>query len=316
MENKDELEMTPAEEISGEPITESLEPSDEIVNEQPAADEPTESTAVEEGAALLQDDTPAEPGDAPADVPADDAPEKKKGPFIQIPVIISLVIVILALLGYFTFTSFFLREPEGISWSKDYDGITYYFEFKDDGVFKSYVGSVELTGTYEKSSDEEGNYLTVSADAGDFYANEKAAYEITGSRILGDQVLKISYGEGYEAEFTQSKGFESPLELPEGFAPDEQLTGSWCFSYYGYEYCVVTFNADGSMKIDYPLNGVAYNGTYTIENGSVNFTYYVGESIVQPIEYKVDGDVLTFMGMQFVRDGSNATVDEIQYSYE
>ena len=58
---------------------------------------------------------------------------------------------------------------------------------------------------------------------------------------------------------------------------------------------------------------MTYNGTYTIDNGSINFTYYVGESIVQPIEYSVDGDVLTFMGMQFTRVGSDATVDEMLY---
>ena len=335
MENKEGLELTPAEDTAGKDAIEASAPVEEEAEEaaalsEEAADEITSAEADaeaelseaeneveealdEETSELVSDDGAALPdAEYVKAAEADEAGgKKKKRPFIQIPVIISLIIVVAALLGYFGYTAFFLREPQGVTWFKDYDGVTYYFEFKDDGVFKSYVGSVELTGTYEKQSDENGEYLVVSADAGDFYAGQKASYSITGSRILGNQELKIDYGEGKEATFTQSKGREELLELPVDFVADEKLVGSWSFKYYGYEYCVVTFSENGSMKIDYTMNGVAYNGTYTLENGNVVFTYYVGESIAQPIEYTVNGDVLTFMDMQFTRVGSDATVDEI-----
>ena len=289
-----------------------------------AAEEAAEADKTESSEIAETDEAPAEtPADEPieevADAPIEGAEEiiyeedaKKKGPFIQIPVIISICIVLLALIGYFVFTSFFLRVPQGVTWSKDYDGTTYYFEFRDNNVFKAYVGSVELTSAYQNRDYEGENYLIVSADAGDFYSNQAAKYTITGSRILNNQELTISYDESDENTFTftQTAGRENPLTLPEGFEPDEDLLGSWSFSYYGYEYCIVTFNADGSMKIDYTQNGVTYNGTYTIQDGSVNFTYYVQDYIAQPIEYKVEGNKLIFMEMEFTRVTDEATPDE------
>ena len=240
---------------------------------------------------------------------AEEEPTKKKGPFIQVPVIISICLVALALIGYFVFTAFFLRVPQGVIWSKDYDGVTYFFEFKDDNVFKSYVGSVELTSVYQNANYEGEDYLMVNADAGDFYAGQTAKYTVTGSRILGNQELTISYGEDSNFTFVQASGIDNPLTLPEDFVPDEELVGSWVFQFYGYDYCTVTFGDDGAIKIDYTQNGVAYNGTYTVQDGTVNFTYYVKDYVAQPIEYKVEGDKLTFMDMEFTRV-TEATPDE------
>ena len=239
------------------------------------------------------------------------APEKKKKKhFIQLPVIISLCLVLLALIGYFTYTLFLLREPEGVLWSTDYDGVTYYYEFREDGIFKTYVGSVELTGTFEKAVESSEHYMTVSVDSGDFYGGQQAKYEITGSRVLNNQEMHVTYEDGKDFTLTQAKEKIGPLELPSDFTPDEALVDTWKFSYLGYEYCTVIFNEDGSMSISYPQNGVTYNGTYTIEDGNVNFTYYINENIVQPLAYSIDNDTLTFMDMPFVRASSLATANE------
>ena len=252
----------------------------------------------------------AEAIEAYEEEPTAEEPKKKKKPFIQVPVIISLCIVVLALIGYFTFTSFFLREPEGVTWMTTYDEVPYYFEFKDGGVVKAHVGSIEITGDYEKFNNDGESSIIVNAEVGEFYSGSTATYSITGSRILNNQEFNIKYSDDNQFTLTQTSGWQYPLELPSEFVPDEKLFGEWVFTYYGYEYCRVTFNSDGSMKIDYSQNGVAYNGVYTVEDGKVNFTFYIGESVVQPIEYTVDGDVLNFMGMNFVRVGSKATVDE------
>jgi hypothetical protein len=295
-----------AEETETAEVTESVETIAEETTEA-AAEEPVEDIAepaVEENTQDI---------DLPAVEPMDEiAPQpKKKRPFIQIPVIVSLCILLLAVIGYFVFNLFFLREPEGVVWMTKYDDVPYYFEFREDNVFKSYVGSVELTGTYEKVKDGDNNYLIVNADAGDFVSGQQATYEITGSRVLCDQVLSCSYGEGSSFSFTQVKQRENPLELPQDFKADEALLGEWVFTFYGYEYCSVNFNDDGSMQIGYPQNGVTYNGTYSIEDGKVNFTYYVNDYLVEQIEYTVDGDNLTFMQMNFVRRGTEAaTADE------
>ena len=54
--------------------------------------------------------------------------------------------------------------------------------------------------------------------------------------------------------------------------------------------------------------GIKYNGTYTLEDGKINFTYVISENVTAPGEYSVDGDVLNFMGYSFVREGSDAQV--------
>lgn len=231
-------------------------------------------------------------------------PVKKRR--IQIPVIISVCIVALALIGYFIFTAFFLREPEGVVWSTELDGATYYFEFGKDNEFKAYVGSVEVTSTYEKSKTDEGNYLTIGTNVANFYSGTQATYEISGSRLLGNQTLDYSYGEGYDFSLKQSGRKDISLELPENFVPDEELLGEWNFRYYGYDIYKVTFNDDGSMVLEFVQDGIKYNGTYTIEDNNVNFTYYVSDSVAAPLEYSVDGDTLTFLGATFVRAGSEA----------
>ena len=314
MDNKEELEIiigeekaeeiveNPAEE--SEAATESIEETETIAEEiAEPVEEPVEE-AVDEPAPEAELAAVSEASAEPAAQP------KKKRPFIQIPVIISLCIVLLAVIGYFVFTMFFLREPEGVIWMTKYDDVPYYFEFRDDNVFKSYVGSVELTGTYEKVKKDDTSYLVVNADAGDFMNGQSATYEITGSRVLCNQVLSCSYGEGSTFSFNQVAKRDDPLALPEEFTADEALLGDWVFSFYGYEYCVVTFNDNGSMMINYPQNGVTYNGTYSIEDGKVNFTYYVTDYLVEQIEYTINGDNLTFMQMQFVRKGSDAATPD------
>lgn len=279
---------------------------------QIAADPENEKAqdAPEEQAELAEQEPLTEQAEITEQVEAAEQTAKKK-PWLQVPVIISFILVALSLIGYFTYTSFFLREPEGVLWSADYDGATYYFEFDNSNTFKAYVGSVEITSTFEKTKSEGVNQLTVNADVADFYAGIASSYEITGSRILHNQVMTISYGEDYQFTFTQAGKREDVLELPEEFTPNEELLGTWEFTYYGYPIYHVTFNDDGSMKLEFVQDGITYNGIYTVEDGIINFTHYVADSVVSPLEYEIKGDSLTFLGVEFHRYTGEATPDQI-----
>ena len=235
--------------------------------------------------------------------------QKKRFP-LQIPVIVAACILVVALLGYFLFTGFILKEPEGVTWSTEVDGATYYFEFKNNNVFKAYVGSVEIDSTYQKTKSDSGNTLTVGTNVGNFYSGSPATYTITGSRILGNQVMEYSYGEGYDFSVKQASRKEVNLDLPKDFVPDNDIIGTWVFQYYGYDIYKVTFNDNGSMKLQMIQDGITYNGTYTIDGDNINFTYYVSDSVAAPLQYSVNGDTLTFLGATFVREGSEATVDQ------
>lgn len=296
-----EAQEAAAENIENTDVTESIENT-----------ESPESFAYSEDAENNADGIPA--GDAEgtafgfetAQDTLEENPAEKKKRGLQAPVIISLCIVVAALLGYFVFTGFFLKEPEGVTWSNEIEGATYYYEFKNDGSFDAYVGSVEIHSTYQKSKTEDGNTLTVGATIGDFYSGAPATYEITGSRLLGNQELTCKYNEEYQFTAKQFGKKDVKLELPEDFTPDEELLGTWLFKYMNYDIYKVTFNDDGAMVLEFVQDGIKYNGTYTISDGTINFTYFVAESFATPLEYSVDGDTLNFMGYTFVREGSAA----------
>ena len=246
-----------------------------------------------------------------AEVEDDGAKKKFK---LQTPVIIAACILVAALLGYAIFNFFILKEPEGMTWSQVVEGATYYYEFNNDNTFKAYVGSVEIDSTYQKTKSEGVNTLTVGVNIGNFYAGSPATYEISGSRLFGNQTMQCSYGEGSEFSLYQANRKEYKLELPEDFTPDEDLLGTWIFQYFGYDIYKVTFNDDGTIKLQFIQDGITYNGTYTIEDGKINFTYYVASDKATQLEYSVDGDKLNFLGASFVREGSeaaNTTADQV-----
>ena len=163
-----------------------------------------------------------------------------------------------------------------------------------------------MNGSFQKTNDENGKTITLDKSFGSFYQGASATYSIKGSRLFGNQEMSCSYSDEYEFTLKQSKREKKLLDLPEDFTADESLVGSWIFKYMNYDIYKVTFNKDGSMVLEFLQDGVKYNGIYTIDGSTINFTYYVTDSTVVPIDYAVDGDYLTFMGYQFVREGSEA----------
>lgn len=323
--NTEETAASAAEAISQEaenpaPVTEDTavvetETSDEATQEVETVEdtaEEAEDTATDEEKLVAEysEETESDETDVVEEQPA------KKKRFLQIPVIISVCIVAAALLGYFIFTAFFLQEPEGVTWSTEVDGTPYYFEFENDGTVHVYFGTIEMTSTYQKTKSDDGNTITTGANIGYFYGGAPATYTISGSRILGNQTLECVYSEDYQFTLYQDTRVETKLDVPEDFTPDEELLGSWSFSYFGYDLMKTTFNADGTMTLEQIQNGVTYNGVYTISDSKVNFTFFATENTVIPIEYSVNGDELSFMGYTFVRDGSelaNATADQLSF---
>ena len=238
----------------------------------------------------------------------EEAKPAKKKPFLQPPIIIACCIVLAAILGFLVYIAFFLKEPENVTWSDEINGTKVYLEFKSDGTYTGYFGSVELIGSFQRTKDDEGkNSIAIDQNFGNFIQGMPATYTITGSKILGNQKMTCSYGEDREFTMTQAKRDKSPLELPEDFTPDDNLTGSWVVKYMNYDVIKATFNKDGSMVLEMNQGAtVKYNGIYTIDGSTINFTYYLTDSTVVPLNYTIDGDYMNFMGYNFVRVGSDA----------
>ena len=49
---------------------------------------------------------------------------------------------------------------------------------------------------------------------------------------------------------------------------------------------------------------------YTVEDGKINFTYYVSDAVAAPLDYSIEGETLNFMGAAFVRPDKVATADQ------
>ncbi|MBQ6413340.1 MAG: hypothetical protein IJI19_07675 [Ruminococcus sp.] len=304
---EEEIETAATEEVTEtvEAVAETEETAEaEAVEATEEVQETAEAIETEAAEAVAE----AEPAPvAEAEAAQEEAKPSKKKPFLQVPVIIALCLIVATLLGYFVFVGFFLKEPEGVTWSSEQDGATYYYEFKNDGTFQANIGSIEINSTYQKTKSADGNTITVGTNFGSFYANAPATYTISGSRLFGGQTLNGSYGEGYDFTLTQATKKIMMPDLPESFEANEDLVGTWIFKYMGYDIYKVTFGDKGSMILEFVQDGIKYNGTYTFDDTTINFTYCVSENVAVPVDYViVDKDNLTFMGYNFVREGSAA----------
>ena len=272
--------------------------------------------------------------------PANEKP-KKKGPYIQVPVIISLCLVVVSLVAFFSYKYIFMAEPEGViwGWHSEDDGIDYYYEFKDDDAFKAYFGSFEVTASYAKFKDDPAEKMMVVSDPamkmqyiGCFMLGEEIHYSITGVRLGDGQEMEIKYPTDETAEnilLKQSGKWECPIELPEDFSEDEALTGEW-INVYSSDNAKQTleFNDDGSMTLaeTYTFTDGKYTEirrycSYTVEKSAdqksktdeINITWIGKEPVVHHTEYEIIDGVLCLDGSYFYRaDNNPATPDQSQ----
>lgn len=296
-------------------ITESVDEAGEIAEESlPIKEKETETS-------LAADESKAE----------ETAPKKR--PLLQVPVLISLGLVILSLLAFFAYKIFWIAEPEGVTWvwSSETDNVKWYYEFEKDDVFKAYVGSFEITANYSKDkSDDAVSKLTISADVpyaqslGCIFFGNEIDYKITGSRLAGSQEMTITYPddpEGQEFVLTQTKERGEELELPEDFKEDEALTGEWINIYSTDDAKqTIVFNDDGSMSLSEAYrfsNGnfseIRRNCTYTVSDNELNITWIAGETVVHHSDYVIKDGVLYMDGAAYYRaDSEKATPDEAE----
>ena len=267
-------------------VQETQESQDDQASEEKQGSDESDMTVGSEGSAQA----------------SEEKPEKKKS-FLKISVIVALCLVIAALLGYFAYKGFILKEPEDVIWTDKVDGMTYYYEFKKDGTFHANMGSVEFNSTFHKTKGDNGNTITVDENIGSFHANVPFTYTISGSRLSGNQTLNGSYGDG--DNFTLNQTSEKPAlpELPKEFTPVEAVVGTWVFKGIGDDGIKLTLDNKGYMSMEYIQNGIKHNGVYTVDDSTINFTYRINEDITIPLKYTlVDSDNMIVMDINFERE--------------
>lgn len=240
-------------------------------------------------------------------------PAKKKS-LIQLPIIISVIIVAVVALGFLVFKCFFDTSIVG-TWSiestasadeagePDYSYKTYY-TFESNGTAKVNVGTIEYVGTYTLSTDDDGTRsVAINLTSSDTYS-----YEVTGNIFTGRTLVFTDTYYGYSYTLNGDSLDLPKLSADDSFTPNDSVTGDWNYydGYYDYTY---SFNDDGTVLIN-QLDMIYVKGTYTYTDDTITVTYYGSEETTMDIAYTViDSDEIILNGLQCFRVGS-ASADE------
>lgn len=256
--------------------------------------------------------TDTAPVDYSASAPV--AVKKKKG-FIQLPVIISLAILILVALGFLVFKVFFNTSIVGTWTVKDTataDEATTatsdevaknYYTFDDDGTASIHLGTMKMIGTYSLETSEEGTrsieISIPSALEGTF------EYEVTGNEITGRTLtLKDTYyGQSIDLESTK-------LVIPEikpdaDFKPSDKLTAKWTYDdgYYKMSY---ELREDGTATVS-QSDILFADGVYNYTDSTITIKYYTNQEVTMELNYELADNSIIIDGIQFVKDTGSSS---------
>lgn len=293
--------------LNSENTEETLNSETEAINDENIAQENSSSVFADELAEI--EDNAVSPLEYGVEV------KPKKKHFIQLPIIISLIIVVGVALGFLIFKCFFntsivgtwaIEDPTQSEATDDEASLskTYYI-FDDDGVASIAYGTMRYAGTYTVS----GNEINMQIQLANLYASFE--FSVTGNVFTGRTLtFKDS---SYDTEYTfHSTNREIPdMKVDEGFKPDDKLTGEWNYydGMYDFNY---TFNNDGTVNI--AQNGMLFvDGVYNYTEDTITIKYFSDSEQIMELDYTVDEDALVINGLQYLKVGS-ASADEVRES--
>ena len=264
---------------------------------------------------IAETQTDSTPEVAPVDysVSAPVAVKKKKS-FIQLPIIISLAILILVALGFLVFKIFFNTSVVGTWTVKDSatadeattatsdEAAKNYYTFEDDYTASIHLGTMKMVGTYsieEKDGTRTIDISIPSALEGSF------EYKVSGNEI-GGRTLTLtdtSYGQSIDLESTK-------LVIPEmkpdaDFKPSEKLTGKWTYDdgYYKMSY---ELREDGTSTVS-QSDILFADGVYNYTDTKITIKYYTNQEVTMELNYELKDDSIIIDGIQFVKDTGSSS---------
>lgn len=240
---------------------------------------------------------------------------KKKG-LLQVPIIISIAILLVVVLGFLVYKCFFNTSIVG-TWSVKNtatsdeaslaeDTLKSYYTFDKDGEASITIGSMSMVGTYSLAESEEDGSLTVeiyipSVMQGSFQ------YTVSGNAFTGRTLILTDtyYGQSYEFEGTDLVIPE--LKPADDFKTNDELVGTWTYD-DGYNKLSYDLRADGTATIN-QMDMLFAEGVYTYTDSQIIITYMAYEESEMVINYMFDNDALIIDGYMFVKEGT-ASADE------
>lgn len=240
---------------------------------------------------------------------------KKKKSFMQLPVIISLAILILVALGFLVFKVFFNTSVVGtwtVKTTASADEATTatadeaaknYYTFEDDGTASIHLGTMRMMGTYSLNTSDEGtktiDISIPSALEGTF------EYTVTGNELAGRTLtLKDTYY-GQSIDLESSKLVIPDMKPDADFKPNDKLTGKWVYDdgYYKMSY---ELNDDGTATVN-QSDILFADGVYNYTDNTITIKYYTNQESVMELNYELKDNSIIINGIQFKKDTGSSS---------
>lgn len=237
---------------------------------------------------------------------------KTKKRFIQVPIIISIALVVLVALGFLVFKLFFDTSIVGTWTVKDNatsdeaatatsdEAAKTYFTFDSDGKATAQIGTMRMEGTYSTSSDEDGKRnVEISIPS---VLEGSYEFTVSGNAFSGRTLLLNGtyYGQSVALTMESAKLDVPKLEPDKDFKPNDKLTGKWTYDdgYYqmGYE-----FRNDGTVTVN-QSNILFADGVYSFTDSQITIKYYTNKEAKMELDYTLKDDSIIIDGMQFKKD--------------
>ncbi|MGN0502395.1 MAG: DUF5640 domain-containing protein [Ruminococcus sp.] len=272
------------------------------------------SGAFSEEIAETQGDSESEvsPVDYSANTPV--AVKKKKG-FVQLPVIISLAILVLVALGFLVFKLFFNTSVVGTWTVKDTataDEATTatadevaknYYSFEDDGTASIHLGTMKMIGTYSLDTSDEGTRTIIisipSALEGTF------EYEVTGNEITGRTLTLTDTYYGQSIDLESTKLVIPDMKPDADFKPSDKLSAKWTYDdgYYKMRY---ELREDGTATVS-QSDILFADGVYNYTDSTITIKYYTNQEVTMELNYELKDDSIIIDGIQFTKDTGSSS---------
>ena len=240
---------------------------------------------------------------------------KKKKSFIQLPIIISLAILVLVALGFLIFKVFFNTSVVGTWTVKDTatadeattatsdEAAKNYYTFESDGTASIHLGTMKMIGTYTlDTSDDTTRTIDISIPSA---LEGTFEYTVTGNEITGRTLtLKDTYyGQSIDLESTK-------LVIPEmkpdaDFKPSEKLAAKWTYDdgYYKMSY---EFRNDGTATVS-QSDILFADGVYNYTDDTITIKYYTNQEVTMELNYELKDDSIIIDGIQFMKDTGSSS---------
>lgn len=271
------------------------------------------SGAFSDEIAETQGDTETEVTSAENSVTAPVAVKKKKS-FIQLPVIISLAILVLVALGFLVFKVFFNTSVVGTWAVKDSataDEATTatadevaknYYTFEDDGTASIYLGTMKMVGTYSLSESEGTRTIEISIPSALTGTYE---YEVSGNEITGRTLTLTDTYYGQSIDLESTKLVIPDMKPDVDFKPSDKLSAKWTYD-DGYYMMSYEFREDGTATVS-QSDILFADGVYNYTDDTITIKYYTNQEVTMELSYELKDDSIIIDGIQFMKDTGSSS---------